>query len=53
MQARAAATAEARERAERDRALAVKAAQERERLVTEKVQDELRRYSTVIYIISV
>ncbi|CAM9178368.1 unnamed protein product [Scytosiphon promiscuus] len=44
--ARAAATAEARARAERDRASAVEAAKERERLVTEKVQDELRSART-------
>lgn len=43
-QARAAATAEARVRAERDRASAVEAAKEREHLATEKVQEELRRY---------
>lgn len=42
-QARAVATAEARSRAERERAAAVEAARERERLTTEKVQDELRR----------
>ena len=42
--ARAAATAEAKVRGERERTVAVEAAREREKIATEKVRDELRRF---------